>query len=249
MRATTVLVKHFTHLLPNSPNPETALIHFREFLAQLFLRADWPDELASLENPQVLAALARLLGVSDFLWDDFLRMQHANLFPVVQDVDALETAKSRSQLQGELEATLRSPGPRLDWINRAMTRAVATGGLQLLMDLYLPLLVNQEKLGELRPTCLGEAPYQPLYPAHGHMNLLTRAAEADWELPYERLELPVLVMTGLQDRVFYEGAAVEALTARLPKARSLTLDAAGHLIPLERPADTIQALRDFAKGL
>ena len=56
-------------------------------------------------------------------------------------------------------------------------------------------------------------------------------------------------MTGLQDRVFYEQAAVDSLTARLPKARSVTLDNAGHLIPLERPAETIQALRGFADGL
>jgi glutamate-ammonia-ligase adenylyltransferase len=107
LRAATVLIKHFTHLLPHSPNPESALLHFRQFLGQLFQRSDWPGELASLERPEVLDALARLLGVSDFLWDDFLRMQHANLFPVVRDVDALETAKSREQLQAELEGELR----------------------------------------------------------------------------------------------------------------------------------------------
>ena len=54
----------------------------------------------------MLGALARLLGVSDFLWDDFLRMQYANLFPVVQDVDALATGKTRSQLATELAAEL-----------------------------------------------------------------------------------------------------------------------------------------------
>jgi pimeloyl-ACP methyl ester carboxylesterase len=145
--------------------------------------------------------------------------------------------------------TLRRPGPRLDWINRAMTRAVATGGLQLLMDLYLPLLVNEEKLSALGPTCLGEAPYQPLDAAHGHMNLLTWAAEAHWDLPYERLALPVLVVTGLQDRVFYERAAVDVLSARLPQVQRLTLDNAGHLIPLERPAETARALLDFAERL
>ena len=48
--------------------------------------------------PRGAGALARLLGVSDFLWDDFLRMQYANLFPVVQDVDALATGKTRAQL-------------------------------------------------------------------------------------------------------------------------------------------------------
>jgi glutamate-ammonia-ligase adenylyltransferase len=35
-------------------------------------------------------------------------MQHANLFPVVRDVDALKTAKSKAQLQAELGETLRS---------------------------------------------------------------------------------------------------------------------------------------------
>ncbi|MBC7236238.1 MAG: hypothetical protein H5T69_10370 [Chloroflexi bacterium] len=107
LRAATVLVKHFTHLLPRSPNPESALLHFREFLAHLFSRSDWPDELTSLENPQVLGALARLLGVSDFLWDDFLRMQHANLFPVVRDIGALRESKPKAQLVAELEAALQ----------------------------------------------------------------------------------------------------------------------------------------------
>ncbi len=106
LRAATVLIKHFTHLLPYSPNPESALLHFPEFIAQLFKHAGWPDELGSLERPEVLQALARLLGVSDFLWDDFLRMQYANLYPVVTDVDALVTPKTRKQLQAELEAIL-----------------------------------------------------------------------------------------------------------------------------------------------
>jgi len=115
LRAASVLIKHFTHLLPHSSNPESALLHFREFIGQLFTRPDWPDELASLERPEVLDALARLLGVSNFLWDDFLRMQYANLFPVVRDVDALATAKSKEQLQTELEAELRlvHAGPQM----------------------------------------------------------------------------------------------------------------------------------------
>jgi len=107
LRAATVLIKHFTHLLPVLSNPAAALVRFRQFIAELFRRPDWPDELTSLERPEVLGALARVLGVSDFLWNDFLRMQHENLFPVVRDVDALQTAKSRAQLQAELEAILR----------------------------------------------------------------------------------------------------------------------------------------------
>jgi glutamate-ammonia-ligase adenylyltransferase len=106
LRAATALIKHFTHLLPHSPDPESALLRFRGFIGQLFERPNWPDELTSIERPEVIDALAHLLGVGEFLWDDFLRMQYANLFPVVQDVDALETTKSKEQLQADLEALL-----------------------------------------------------------------------------------------------------------------------------------------------
>lgn len=108
LRVAAVLIKHFTHLLPRSPNPEAALLHFREFMGRLFLRPNWPDEIASLEQPEVLSTLARLLGVSHFLWNDFLRMQHANLFPVVKDVDALATRKSKSELREALAITLHN---------------------------------------------------------------------------------------------------------------------------------------------
>ncbi len=120
LRAATVLVKHFTHLLPHSPNPETALEHFHEYLGELFRRPSWPDELASLEQPAVLAALARLLGVSDFLWDDFLRMQYGNLFPVVQNVGALAQVKNKAQLLAEIESALdgsQDASARFDILN------------------------------------------------------------------------------------------------------------------------------------
>ncbi|MEP7137971.1 MAG: glutamine synthetase adenylyltransferase, partial [Chloroflexota bacterium] len=106
LRAAVLLIKHFTHLLPHSPNPSAALLHFREFLAQLFQRPNWFDEIASIEKPDVLNALARLLGVSDFLWEDFLRMQYANLFPVVTDVAALSKSKPKSELESELTQAL-----------------------------------------------------------------------------------------------------------------------------------------------
>ncbi len=124
LRTATVLIKHFTHLLPFSPNPEAALVHFREFMDQLFRRVNWPDELVSVQRPEVLQALAKVLGVSDFLWDDFLRMQYPNLFPVVTDVDALETAKSKAQLQDELARELgkvhagpQTPNENAPWID------------------------------------------------------------------------------------------------------------------------------------
>jgi glutamate-ammonia-ligase adenylyltransferase len=106
LRTAVVLIKHFTHLLPRSPNPEAALLHFGDFLEKLLREPDRLADLASLERSEVLEALARLLGVSNFLWEDFLRLQHANLFPVVQDVEALAEAKSKVRLAAELRDAL-----------------------------------------------------------------------------------------------------------------------------------------------
>jgi glutamate-ammonia-ligase adenylyltransferase len=106
LKITTVLIKHFTHLLPRAPDPERALLHFHQLLDDLFARASWEDEIATLEQPAVLASLAQLLGQSDFLWRDFLRMQHENLFPVVQDVAGLESARPRHEVERALEEAL-----------------------------------------------------------------------------------------------------------------------------------------------
>lgn len=106
LQAAVVLIKHFTHLLPGAPDPTAALLHFRSFLRDLFQRPDWVEQLSSLDRPEVLSALARLLGVSDFLWEDFLRLQYANLFPVLRDMEGLDHAKPPQQLAEELQASI-----------------------------------------------------------------------------------------------------------------------------------------------
>lgn len=106
LQAAIVLIKHFTHLLPGSPNPEAALLHFRSFLSELFQQPDWTEQLSSLDRPDVLRALAQVLGVSDFLWEDFLRLQYANLFPVLKDIEGIEEAKSKTLLWRDLAIEL-----------------------------------------------------------------------------------------------------------------------------------------------
>jgi glutamate-ammonia-ligase adenylyltransferase len=108
LRAAVVLTKHFTHLLPQSPNPESALVQFRQFLEHLFRQPNWLEQLASLQQTEVLAALAQLLGVSEFLWHDFLRLQHENLFPVVANVEALRHAKPLDELHRQIQAEIHS---------------------------------------------------------------------------------------------------------------------------------------------
>jgi glutamate-ammonia-ligase adenylyltransferase len=106
LRVAAALIKHFTHLLPASPNPAQALRQFSALTAQMLSRPDWTAELRDLESGAVLATLAELMGVSRFLWDDFLRMQHGNLFPVIVDTPALDVAPTKAELDEQLSARL-----------------------------------------------------------------------------------------------------------------------------------------------
>jgi pimeloyl-ACP methyl ester carboxylesterase len=145
--------------------------------------------------------------------------------------------------------TLRQDGPRLQWIGDALVRAVEVGGLDLFRDLFLPLLVNEEWQQANRANFIApQAKYAPLPSDHGHYKLLAEAGRsADWDLPYEQLNLPVLVITGLQDHVFLEPDVVAELAARLPKGRRVDMPAAGHLIPAERPEALADHLIAFAQ--
>ena len=109
LRAAVAVVRQFTHLLPNSPDPRRALANFGQFLETLLRRDDWVEEVARLGRSDVLSALAKLLGVSDFLWQDFLRLQHENLFPVLAEPAALNKRVTRDGLEAELKDELAAP--------------------------------------------------------------------------------------------------------------------------------------------
>jgi pimeloyl-ACP methyl ester carboxylesterase len=144
--------------------------------------------------------------------------------------------------------TLRVIGPRLKWVGDAMVHYVSMMGIPGFIGATFPLLVNEEFAEAQRPNFL-KGGYQPLPDSHGHMNLMRNSLTADWDLPYEDLTLPVLSITGLQDRVFFEPAVVDRLFARLPQARREDWADAGHLLPLERPAKLAEALAVFGREI
>lgn len=140
--------------------------------------------------------------------------------------------------------TLREIGPRIDWVNTAMAQIVGHGGVPLFLDALFPLLVNEDFAAQARGNFL-KGDYAPLPPDHGHMNLMRNAAKTDWDLDYSTLALPVLVITGLQDRVFLDCDVVDRLYATLPDARREDWAEAGHLLPQEAPARLAESLACF----
>jgi len=145
--------------------------------------------------------------------------------------------------------TLRRDGARLEWINSGIVRCIEVGGLDLMRDLFMPLITNEEFQETARPNFLQDGPYEVLTPSDDNYRLLASGGTADWDVPYEEVDIPVLVMTGQQDRLFYVEADVAERTMRMPNATRLDMPDAAHLIPAERPEAFAQALLDFANSI
>jgi glutamate-ammonia-ligase adenylyltransferase len=116
LRLTAVLIKQFTHALSWAPDPAKALEAFDQFLDLIVQETKSTAQhqaLAFLSDKKTFPLLARLLGASDFLWENFLRRQHDNLLPLLQDYRDAPLIKPQAALREELD--------RL--VNRAKTDA------------------------------------------------------------------------------------------------------------------------------
>ena len=102
------MIKEFTRFLPEAPDPAAALRHFDQFLDKLFeLPEDaYPDRtIAYLASSNGMSMLAHLLGSSDFLWDDLLRIHFSELLPRLEEFSKAKLdhgAARKAVLQREL---------------------------------------------------------------------------------------------------------------------------------------------------
>ncbi len=142
--------------------------------------------------------------------------------------------------------TLRADGPRLAWVNDALVACAQAGGLALVRDLYAPLLFGEDWQRQNRGNFLKGEGYTPLREGDPDLRLLTAGSTADWSIAWETVDLPVVVLTGAEDRVFLDPAVVESILARLPQATAELIDDAGHMLPVEAPKAVIKACLDLA---
>jgi glutamate-ammonia-ligase adenylyltransferase len=85
LRFSVALTKQFTYCLGTAHDPYAALTRFErltEEIAHNPERGRWLDQFA---RPASLQDLARILGASDFLWEDFIRAQYETLLPLLQE--------------------------------------------------------------------------------------------------------------------------------------------------------------------
>ena len=89
-----LLTKQFTYFLARAPDPYTALSRFEVIIKDIVRQPFREEWLRHLTDPGNLKDLARLLGASDFLWEDFIRLQYESLLTVF---DSMEEKKRLSE--------------------------------------------------------------------------------------------------------------------------------------------------------
>ncbi len=84
IKLSVLLTKQFTYFLGNAPDPYSALNRFEYIVSEVVRAPTTGKWLDLLSNPYTLKKLAKLLGTSDFLWEDFIRVQYEALLPVLK---------------------------------------------------------------------------------------------------------------------------------------------------------------------
>ncbi len=79
-----LLTKQFTYFLDRAPDPYAALSRYEQIAADMLKTADRDKWVGMLSDPQAMRDLASVLGASDFLWEDFIRLQYEQLVPILQ---------------------------------------------------------------------------------------------------------------------------------------------------------------------
>jgi glutamate-ammonia-ligase adenylyltransferase len=118
LRFVCALIKQFAHLLPHSANPGLAIRQFRDLASRLLAKPELAADFASVQSADTMHTLAELMGVSRFLWEDFLRMQHENLFPLIRNRAEIEKKPDREQLRDELRRELEDCADPAEKIQR-----------------------------------------------------------------------------------------------------------------------------------
>jgi len=83
IKLSALLTKQFTYFLGTAPDPYAALSRFEHLVGEILTLPAQGKWIELLKNPHTLQDLARLLGASDFLWEDFIRLQYETLLPML----------------------------------------------------------------------------------------------------------------------------------------------------------------------
>ncbi len=163
LQVTAALIKQFSHFLPWAPDPAKAIEHFDLFLDRILEETEGAGSeraLAFLRNKKTMTLLARLLGTSDFLWEEFLRRQHADLFPMLENYQHVPLIRPRAELARELSRKVARVKPdelKRQALNRFKDRELFRIDMTHVLDPAPSLPEFSRALTELAEVVLSQA--------------------------------------------------------------------------------------------
>ncbi len=111
IKLSVLLTKQFTYFLTKAPDPYTAISRFEKIVKDIVQQPFREKWISHLTDPRNLQGLARLLGASDFLWEDFIRLQYESLLPMFRhDVKGQMFSKSPEKMPVRMELILEGAG-------------------------------------------------------------------------------------------------------------------------------------------
>ncbi|MBU1734832.1 MAG: glutamate-ammonia-ligase adenylyltransferase, partial [Verrucomicrobia bacterium] len=107
IRLAVLLTKQFTYFVSHAPDPYAALCRFEQMVDAVLKLPERGQWVEMFSNPRTLQDLARLLGASDFVWEDFVRLQYESLLPMLQPhVADHHFARTAAEQETDLQARL-----------------------------------------------------------------------------------------------------------------------------------------------
>jgi glutamate-ammonia-ligase adenylyltransferase len=156
LRVAVAMIKQFTSFLPEAPDPAKAMRHFDQFLDKLG-EEDLPDQVITfLASNEGMNILAQLLGSSDFLWDDFLRVHFTELLPVLEHLSKPPLISGKQELRTRLERASSFEEKKRE-LNSFKDRQLFLIDVRHLLDPDVTLTDFSQALTELAELVVGEA--------------------------------------------------------------------------------------------
>ena len=134
-----LITKQFTFFLDRAPDPAKALIRFDNLIQSQMNAAG--DLLEFLASSRFHGELGRILGTSDFLWEDFIQVQQDNILPMLKKQKELLSHEPEN-----VEAMLAShiAGAGSDWDEQVKVLNHFKNRQSFLIDMDHIMMKNQD---------------------------------------------------------------------------------------------------------
>lgn len=111
IKLSVLLTKQFTYFLGRAPDPYAALCRFEQMVEDVLRLPERGQWMELLSRPRALQDLARVLGASDFIWEDMIRLQYETLLPMLgSQVEGRRFADPPGALKTRLEKAMAAAG-------------------------------------------------------------------------------------------------------------------------------------------